>query len=42
LFSKVISCFNYINRVADVLGLDPEPEMLEAFERWRKGSEPSK
>ncbi len=33
---EVISYFNYINRVADALGIDPEPEMREAFERWRK------
>ena len=26
---QVISYFNYINRVADGLGVDPEPEMLE-------------
>ncbi len=39
---QVISYFNYINRVADVLGLDPEPEMQQAFERWRKSSEQSK
>ncbi len=42
LFSKVISHFNYINRVADALGLDPEPAMQEAFERWRKSREQSK
>jgi alkylhydroperoxidase family enzyme len=32
---EVISYFNYINRVADALGIDPEPEMLQAFKRWR-------
>ena len=32
---EVISYFNYINRVADALGIDPEPEMREAFERRR-------
>jgi len=42
LFSKVISYFNYINRVADALALDPEPKMQEAFEPWRKSREPSK
>ncbi len=26
MFSQVISYFNYINRVADALGLDPEPD----------------
>ena len=34
---EVISYFNYINRVADALGIDPEPEMRHAFKRWRKG-----
>ena len=33
---EVISYFNYINRVADALGIDPEPEMREAFKRWGK------
>ena len=33
---EVISYFNYINRVADALGIDPEPEMRAAFKRWRK------
>ena len=33
---EVISYFNYINRVADALGIDPEPEMQRAFERWRQ------
>ncbi len=42
LFSRVIPYFNYLNRVADALGLDPEPEMQEAFERWRKSREQSK
>jgi len=32
---QVISYFNYINRVADALGVDPEPEMQEAWQRWR-------
>jgi hypothetical protein len=31
---EVISYVNYINRVADALGIDPEPEMREAFARW--------
>jgi uncharacterized peroxidase-related enzyme len=35
---EVISYFNYINRVADALGIDPEPEMREAFARWKKTS----
>jgi uncharacterized peroxidase-related enzyme len=34
---EVIAYFNYINRVADALGIDPEPEMHEAFQRWPKG-----
>lgn len=33
---KVIAYFNYINRVADALGIDPEPEMQAALERWQK------
>ncbi len=33
---EVISYFNYINRVADALGIDPEPEMREAWERAQK------
>jgi len=34
---EVIAYFNYINRVADALGIDPEPEMQAAFERrWKK------
>lgn len=32
---EVVSYFNYINRVADALGIDPEPEMQEAWKRWR-------
>ena len=32
---QVISYFNYINRVADALGIDPEPEMLTALKRRR-------
>ena len=27
---EVIAYFNYINRVADALGIDPEPEMRQA------------
>ncbi len=30
---EVISYFNYINRVADALGIDPEPEMQAALEK---------
>jgi uncharacterized peroxidase-related enzyme len=33
---EVIAYFNYINRIADALGIDPEPEMQGAFARWRK------
>ena len=33
---EVIAYFNYINRIADALGIDPEPEMLAALERRRK------
>ncbi len=35
---QVISYFNYINRIADALGIDPEPEMLPALKRWKKRS----
>ena len=27
--TQVVSYFNYINRVADALGIDPEPEVRE-------------
>ncbi len=37
---EVISYFNYINRVADALGIDPEPEMQQSFERWQTDSQP--
>ena len=30
---QVISYFNYINRIADALGIDPEPEMLPVPKR---------
>jgi uncharacterized peroxidase-related enzyme len=33
---EVISYFNYINRIADALGIDPEPEMRDALERWQR------
>jgi len=33
---EIIAYFNYINRVADALGIDPEPEMREAFRRWQE------
>ena len=33
---QVISYFNYINRIADALGIDPEPEMLPALKHWKK------
>ena len=36
---EVISYFNYINRIADALGIDPEPEMQQAYEKWQTGSE---
>ena len=37
---EVVSYFNYINRVADALGIDPEPDMRGAFEIWqRKGDD---
>jgi hypothetical protein len=34
---EVISYFNYINRIADALGIDPEPEMQAAHEKWKEG-----
>jgi alkylhydroperoxidase family enzyme len=33
---EVVGYFNYINRIADALGIEPEPEMREALERWQK------
>ena len=33
---QVISYFNYINRIADALGIDPEPEMIPALTRRKK------
>lgn len=33
---QVIAYFNYINRIADALGVDPEPEMLPALKRRKK------
>ena len=36
---EVISYFNYINRVADALGIDPEPEMQQSYEKWQAGEE---
>ena len=36
---EVISYFNYINRIADSLGIDPEPEMQQSYEKWLAGSE---
>lgn len=33
---EVIAYFNYINRVADALGIDPEPEMRAASGRNKK------
>ena len=36
---QVISYFNYINRVADALGIDPEPEMQQSYQKWQTRSE---
>lgn len=36
---EVVSYFNYINRVADALGIDPEPEMEEALKKWKPHGE---
>lgn len=33
---EVIAYFNYITRVADALGIDPEPDMREALEHRQK------
>lgn len=35
---EIISYFNYINRIADALGIDPEPEMQPALAQWRQRS----
>ena len=34
--AQVIAYFNYINRIADTLGIDPEPEMVPALKRWKR------
>ncbi len=31
---QVISYFNYINRIADALGVDPEPWMTTTKDHW--------
>jgi uncharacterized peroxidase-related enzyme len=36
---EVVSYFNYINRIADALGIDPEPEMQQSYEKWQEGAE---
>ena len=33
---EVIAYFNYINRVADALGINPEPEMRAALEQTQE------
>jgi alkylhydroperoxidase family enzyme len=38
---QVISYFNYINRVADALGVDPEAEMRAAHIKWQADAEES-
>jgi uncharacterized peroxidase-related enzyme len=35
---EVIAYFNYINRIADALGIDPEPEMQAAHAKWLEDS----
>jgi alkylhydroperoxidase family enzyme len=35
---EVVSYFNYINRIADALGTDPEPEMQAAHGKWQTRS----
>lgn len=37
---EVISYFNYINRVADALGVDAEPDMQSALARERRPARP--
>jgi uncharacterized peroxidase-related enzyme len=32
---EVIAYFNFINRVADALGIEPEPEMQQAYRQWK-------
>ncbi len=34
--TQVIAYFNYINRIADALGVDPEPWMTPTREQWLK------
>jgi uncharacterized peroxidase-related enzyme len=34
--TQVIGYFNYINRIADALGVDDEPGMTPSREEWRK------
>ena len=38
---EVISYFNYINRIADALGFDPEPDMQQAHDKWQSGLDES-
>lgn len=33
--AQVVSYFNYINRIADGLGVDPEPDMKPSADQWR-------
>lgn len=41
--TQVVGYFNYINRVADGLGVDPEPEMADWVreEDWRRRKKPT-
>jgi len=39
---QVVSYFNYINRVADALGTDLEPEMAERPQGWRAMRNPAR
>lgn len=34
--TQVIGYFNYINRIADGLGVEPEPWMTDQPEQWRQ------
>jgi alkylhydroperoxidase family enzyme len=36
---EVIAYFNCINRIADALGIEPEPEMRDAHAHWQNPPE---
>jgi len=41
--AQVVGYFNYINRIGDALGVDPEPWMSPSRDQWlaRKGRRPA-